>query len=172
MLGQLFTRITMRSWVLASAGLGIVVALAIAIAPKPTCKREVNTPPPALIEPQRARVAWAPVPRSSPCDVNDAVWHARTQRQMLEQQLACGRQVGESMRTRYLALIMARELDTEHALGAQIDAELVRVAPQAAVVFVARKEYDNAAAAVLVAKSLGVQSPSLRSVEQFLAQPR
>ncbi|MBA3459799.1 MAG: hypothetical protein H0T46_07550, partial [Deltaproteobacteria bacterium] len=134
MLGQLFTRISMRSWLLASATLGLVFALAIAIAPKPTCKREINTPPPALIEPQRTRVAWAPVPRPDPCDVNDRVWHARTERQMLEQQLACGRQLGESPRTRYLALMIARELDNERELSAQIDAELMRIAPAAAVV--------------------------------------
>lgn len=172
MLGQLFTRISMRSWLLASASLGIVVALAIAIAPKPTCKREINTPPPALIEPQPTRVTWGPVPRTNPCDANDRVWHARTQRQMLEQQLACGRHTAEAPRTRYIALMVARGLDTERELGAQIDAELALVAPRAAVAFLRLEEYDNAAAAVLVAKGLGVRNELIKGVESFLAQPR
>lgn len=169
MLGQLVTRISMRSLVLSSAALGLVVAIAIAIAPKPTCTREVNTPPPALIEPQRTRVAWAPVPRANPCDANDRVWHARTQRQMLEQQLACGRHESESARTRYIALMIARELDVERELGAQIDAELARVAPRAAVVFLKLEEYENAAAAVMVAKSLGVHRDSVSDVEAQLS---
>jgi hypothetical protein len=169
MVGQLFTRISMRSWLAASAGLAVVVARAIAMAPKPTCKREVNTPPPALIEPQPARVTWGPVPRANPCDANDRVWHARTQRQMLEQQLACGRHVDASPRTRYLALMIARELDTERALRAQIDVELARVAPRAAVVFLKLEEYDNAAAAVLVAKSLGARSAVVVDVEAQLS---
>jgi hypothetical protein len=172
MLGQLFTRISMRSWLLATASLGIVVALAIAIAPKPTCKREVNTPPPALIEPQRTRVTWAPPPRPNPCDANDFVWHQRTVRQVIEAQLACGRQLAESMRTRYLALMMARELDTEREFAGQIDAELIWVAPRAAVTFLTRKEYDNAAAAVLVAKSLGVRNEIVTDVETALARTR
>jgi hypothetical protein len=160
----------MRPWILASAALGLVVALAVATAPKPTCRRSATATPPALIVPTTT-ITWAPPPLpANPCDHNDAVWHARTVRQMIETELACARRPATSPRTAYLALMTARSLDVEHERDGEIDAELVRVAPKAAVVFIARKEYDNAAAAVLVARSIGVHSPTVDAIEQALAQ--
>jgi len=170
MLGRLFTRVSMRPWLLASAGLGIVVALAVATAPKPTCRRSAAETPPALVVPTIS-ITWAPPPLpADPCNKDDHVWHARTVRQMIESQLACARQPGTPPRTAYIALMAARSLDVEHEREAEIDAELVRIAPRAAVVFMAREEYDNAAAAVLVAKSIGVQSTTIDAVERALDQ--
>jgi len=158
------TNASVRQWTLAAAGLGLVIATAIATAPKPSCKAQAR-PSVLIIEPM-PRVAWSE-PRN-PCEPV-ATFHARSTAMMIEEDLACARAATASPRRAYLAAMGARWLDTDGAYTSEINAELRRLTRPAAEQFLALKDYQNAASAVLVGESLGVESPAFQAVIRVLA---
>ena len=70
---------------------------------------------------------------------------------LIERDLACAERMVMTPRRAYLALMRARALDADRAYADTIDLLLVHTAPLAAEQFLALEDYDNAAAATLVA---------------------
>jgi hypothetical protein len=151
----------LRRWALAAAGVGLLVMIAIATAPRPTCHCTGH----------RGVAERAPTPTVvvKPAHAACSTMFAET-REVIHQQLALARELSTPPRDAYLYLMGARALDCAGDYAAEIDVELARVAPRAAVGFLARKDYQNAASAVMVASNLGTANATTRSVEQILAR--
>ena len=99
----------------------------------------------------------------------DCVDESAETREEIRQELELGRSPRTSPRDAYLYLMDARALDCTGELTAGIDGDLARIAPRAAVGFMARKDYQNAASAVMVANSLGAANATTHAVEAALA---
>jgi hypothetical protein len=85
-------------------------------------------------------------------------------------QIVCARISATSVKDRYHALMWARASDVKRQFAAEIDPLLAVVAPNAAAVFVVRRNYTSAEEAVQVAKSLGQSNnPTVQAVEYHLA---
>jgi hypothetical protein len=149
--GRIASSVAPSRWALASAAVGLAVSIVIATAPKPTSRSIA----PVIVEPTpREDIAVAD---RRACGTDDAI----------ELQLARGRAFDAADR-RYIALMTARSLDCDRAYAAAIDEQLATVAPRAAATFLVHDDHTNAAAAVLVAKSLGIDSRTVRTVDQYL----
>jgi len=70
----------------------------------------------------------------------------------VEQEIATAARMVMSPRASYLALMRARAIDVQGAHAETIDLMLAHVAPHAAQLFVELEDYENAAAAILVAE--------------------
>ncbi len=135
MLERIATTVMGRAWAFAAAGVAILVSFAIATAPRPHCRCGAARP---------ERVAWAE-PRT-PCEPSAS--------STVDRELACAERMTTNPRRAYLALMRARSLDTDRAYASTIDAMLLRAAPRAVGAFAVLEDWENAAAAMLVAEQL------------------
>jgi hypothetical protein len=161
MLGRIATGLMLRRWALAAAGVGLLVMIAVATAPRPACHCAA-TPAMAVSEPTPTMVR---VPSRADC-----VEASASTRERIREELTLGRSLSMPARDAYLYLMAARALDCTGELTAGIDGDLARIAPRAAVSFMANKDYQNAAAAVMVANSLGATNATTTAVERALAR--
>lgn len=154
MLERVASSVMVRRWTFAAAGVGLVIAIVIATAPKPHCKCTGT---------RSAAVPVSVLETTSPC-TPAPTFHALTTAKLVERELACAERMAMSPRRAFLALMRARALDVRGDYTPRISRLLARHSPGAAEQFLVLKDYQNAASAMLVGQSLGVESPAFHAV--------
>jgi hypothetical protein len=145
-------RVSMRGWTLASLTIGFLVALCIAIAPKPTCTRAHNEAP-ALVERTRE-------PTTREQSLDELVAYAENAIHGCENPSVAA----------YEGLLAARALDGDGRYRKRIDVQLARWGPQAVYMY-ARRDETAAWQALRISREVGAREDVVLDAERYLVTP-